>query len=136
MVRAAIRPHQACTFAGNRGHGLRGSSRCAPVAGHDFTNNRIQSEQAKGRIRFSIAHEIAHTFFPDFSERVRNREDTKELGVDREVEFLCNIAAAEIVMPVGSFREVLSEPLDTNEIMNLRHQLDVSTEALLLATFA
>src|SRR5262249_6210057 len=27
----------------------------------------------RGRLRFSVAHEIAHTLFPDHAERVRNR---------------------------------------------------------------
>jgi hypothetical protein len=95
----------------------------------EFNPNR-----PRGRIRFSIAHEIAHTFFADFTEKVRYRNFAKEGDhhTDREIETLCNIAAAEIVMPVGSFRSLLSQSADINKIMELRRELDVSAEAILL----
>src|SRR5258708_2928384 len=58
--------------------------------------------QARERVRFSIAHEIAHTLFPDVAEEVRNRGGTRHVSDDWQLEMLCNIAAAEFVMPVGS----------------------------------
>lgn len=33
----------------------------------------INPLRPRGRVRFSIAHEIAHSFFPDVAEAVRNR---------------------------------------------------------------
>jgi hypothetical protein len=95
----------------------------------EFNPNR-----PRGRIRFSIAHEIAHTLLPNFAERVRYRNLAQEDDhhTEWEIETLCNIAAAEIVMPVGSFRNLLGRPADINKIMELRRDLDVSAEAILL----
>ena len=72
----------------------------------------------RGRVNFSIAHEIAHTFFPDCAEAVRNRSRERWEAPDWELEVLCNVGAAEhlqfpevlcnvgaaeLTMPVGSF---------------------------------
>jgi len=87
--------------------------------------------QARERVRFSIAHEIAHTLFPDVAEEVRHRGGNKHVSDDWQLEMLCNIAAAEFVMPIGSIpgRERL---LPLEDLMLERHQFDVSAEAFLI----
>lgn len=106
-------------------------ARIIPVSGGkfqiEFNPNRPQS-----RIRYSIAHELAHTFFPDCSESVRHR--AVHLHEDREVELLCNLAAAEMLMPIGSFLTLAQETPSMASLMNLRREYQVSTEALLLRT--
>ena len=99
-------------------------------------NNRLQIEfnpaQPKTRIRFSIAHELAHTFFPDCHEVVRNRLQQKHFGPnDWELEMICNVGAAELLMPIASFPELKSEGLNIDALMKLRETLEVSAEALL-----
>jgi hypothetical protein len=84
----------------------------------------------RGRLRFSIAHELAHTFFPDADRRVRNRGGTRA-GDDWQLELLCNIAASELLMPIGSFPELKDADLDIKALMQLRRDYEVSTEALL-----
>jgi len=60
------------------------------------------SVRSRGRIRFSIAHELAHTFFDEAS-RDWNRRSSA--GVDeRALERLCDHGAAAIVMPRRAFR--------------------------------
>lgn len=88
----------------------------------------------RGRLRFSIAHEIAHTFFPDCIETVRHRGATHAPGSDAwQLEVLCNIGAAELLMPLGSFSEELrSEPLRVQTVLDLQKRFGVSIEALLL----
>ena len=87
----------------------------------------------RGRVRFSVAHELAHTFFPDFADFVRYRKAEKGApGDEWQLELLCNMAAAELLMPIGSFRELMHEPLGIERLMELRKQFDVSAEALLL----
>jgi len=44
---------------------------------------------------------------------------------------LCNIGAAELLMPIASFPELRSENLNIDTLMQLRDKLEVSTEALL-----
>lgn len=59
----------------------------------------------RGRLRFSIAHEIAHSQFSDCAAEVRNRGKTTTQAPDNwQLEVLCNIGAAELLMPLGCWR--------------------------------
>lgn len=94
----------------------------------EFNPNR-----PRGRVRYSIAHEIVHTFFPDCAAQVRNRADKSEMDGDEwQLEMLCNIGAAELVMPVGSFPDLRDRELSIDDLMAVRQEYDVSIEALLL----
>lgn len=87
----------------------------------------------RGRVRFSVAHELAHTFFPDFDDSARYRSAPElERHDDWQLELLCNLAAAELLMPIGSFTDLQYEDLQIERLMTLRKKFDVSTEALLL----
>lgn len=87
----------------------------------------------RGRVRYSIAHEVAHTFFPDYRERVRYRSRHHEVrGDEGQLETLCNIAAAEILMPVGSLPPIDETLLRIDKLIGLRKEFDVSMEALLI----
>lgn len=98
--------------------------------------NRVRLEfnptRPRGRVRFTIAHELAHTFFPDFKKAVRHRSGPKARPDDWQLELLCNIAAGELLMPIGSFQSLEDEPLKIERLMELRKRFEVSTEALLL----
>jgi uncharacterized protein DUF955 len=57
------------------------------------------------RQNFSISHEIAHTLFPDSYEMVRNRYRARDqFDPDRELEHLCDLGAAELLLPEDVFR--------------------------------
>jgi Zn-dependent peptidase ImmA (M78 family) len=87
----------------------------------------------KARTRYSVAHEIAHTFFPNASQTVRNRVARGDYEKDEwELEMLCNIGAAELLMPTGSLTGVQNKPITIKEILELRRQFEVSTESVLL----
>jgi Zn-dependent peptidase ImmA (M78 family) len=86
----------------------------------------------RGRLRFSVAHELAHTLFPDFGEFVRHRSGPRSLPDEWQLELLCDVAAAEMLMPVGSFPDLEQEQLQIASLMEYRQRYDVSTEALLL----
>ncbi|MBI5818278.1 MAG: ImmA/IrrE family metallo-endopeptidase [Verrucomicrobia bacterium] len=87
----------------------------------------------KARIRFSIAHELAHTLFPDCYESVRHRLLASEReGDDWQLEMLCNLGAAEFLMPVGAFQELKSGDVGIDRLLELRKQFEVSIEAVLL----
>lgn len=89
--------------------------------------------QSAGRVRFSIAHEIAHSFFPDCAEQVRYRSKSGGGGPDAwQLEMLCNLAAAELVMPIGSFSELADKAPSLDVLMQLRRTLDVSIEAIMI----
>jgi hypothetical protein len=86
----------------------------------------------RGRVRFTIAHELAHTFFPDYKKTARYRSGPKARADEWQLELLCNLAAAELLMPIGSFQSLEDEPLKIERLMELRKTFEVSTEALLL----
>lgn len=86
--------------------------------------------QPRERTRFSIAHEVAHTLFPDVNEAIRNRGGRPE-NDDWQVEMLCNLGAAEFIMPIGSLP--ISDRLPGLEmLMSERRRFDVSAEAFLI----
>jgi len=91
----------------------------------EFNPNR-----PRGRIRFSIAHEIGHTLFPDYLENARNRgRAIATRNDDWQLELLCNIAAAEFLMPVGEEIDART-PITVDNLLELQKKFDVSTEAI------
>ena len=89
--------------------------------------------QPRGRRRYSIAHEIAHALFPDVGERVRFRAaENHERDDDWQLETLCNLAAAELLMPVGSLPPDAAVAPGIDAILALRSAFDVSVEAITL----
>ena len=70
----------------------------------------------KARVRYSLAHEIAHTLFPDCAKETRHRLKASTLrGDDWQLELLCNLGAAEILMPRGSFAELRRTDLSRHD---------------------
>ncbi|WP_129020678.1 ImmA/IrrE family metallo-endopeptidase [Edaphocola flava] len=60
-------------------------------------------QQKQTRINFSVAHEIAHTLFSDCAQAdIRHREQYPT-AENRQLERLCNAAAAEIQLPYAVF---------------------------------
>lgn len=107
-------------------------ARVVPRGSKGF-NIEVNPNRPQGRLRFSVAHEIAHTLFPDCNEYIRERLSRDLLREDDwQLELLCNICAAEFLMPVGSFPNLREENLNIDTLMELRKKYDVSTEALLI----
>jgi len=86
--------------------------------------------QPRERVRFSIAHEVAHTLFPDVAEAVRHRGGDLEPD-NWQLEMLCNIAAAEFIMPIGSLPPSDNVP-SLEALLVERRKFDVSAEAFLI----
>ena len=93
----------------------------------EFNPNRSHT-----RIRFSVAHEIAHTLFPDYKKSIHNRSGKLERHDDWQIELLCNVSAAEILMPFGPTSEIPKIPIKMENMIAIRNRYDVSTEAALL----
>jgi len=87
-------------------------------------------QQARERVRFSIAHEVAHMLFPDWAEAVRNRGGSPSPD-DWQLEMLCNIAASEFVLPIGSLPHGIANAT-IEDLMRERRSFDVSAEAFLI----
>jgi Zn-dependent peptidase ImmA (M78 family)/O-acetyl-ADP-ribose deacetylase (regulator of RNase III) len=85
------------------------------------------------RIRYSIAHEIAHTLFSDCAATVRNRATHEQMKADEwQLEMLCNIAASEILIPLGSLGKVREVLPSVKNVLDLRREFQVSFEAMTL----
>jgi len=93
-----------------------------------FDKSRPQTRQ-----NFSICHEICHTIFPDAYEVVRNRYDHRErFDPDRELEQLCDLGAAEILLPEDEFRaDVTGLNFGLGTVLLLRDRYQASREAVI-----
>ncbi len=102
-----------------------------------ISNNKFEifynPNQPHRRIKFSIAHEISHTFFPDCREQIRKRSKvdfTKD--DDWQLEMLCNIGAAELLMPFDQIPGLMDHKLTISFLMGLQKNFDVSLESIIL----
>lgn len=64
----------------------------------------LRKDRTHARKNFTCAHEIAHTFFYEAAPSLKSL-DTHDL----EEEFLCNIAAAELLMPTSTFKNIAAD---------------------------
>ena len=107
-------------------------ARIKPIGPRDKYLIEYNPSQSPARINFSLAHEISHTFFSDCAETVRNRE-TKIEGNSWELEFLCNIGAAELLLPYAEFsNEANSVKLDIKNLIGLAKKYNASVESVFL----
>src|SRR5258706_3381805 len=95
-----------------------------------IVNDKFQIEynpyQNPTRINFSVSHELGHILFSDWHETVRNREEDK-VGELWELEFLCDIAASEILLPYAEFaQEANSLPLNMNSLLEISNKYQAS----------
>ena len=114
------------------------------VARHDIPEARTVPSRAgyliefnpnrpRARVKYSICHELAHTLFPDCGERIRNRVTHAEMkGDEWQLEMLCNLGAAELLMPIGSVPSLSAGKVNLDAILEARKQHEVSVEAVLL----
>lgn len=90
----------------------------------------------RGRLRYSVAHEIGHSLFADVASVPRHRTGmgaVAEHAFDDgwQLELLCNLIAAELLMPDDAVAGLVNIDPDIDFIMEQRRRFDVSTEALL-----
>ncbi|OYY88628.1 MAG: hypothetical protein B7Y45_14325 [Sphingomonas sp. 28-66-16] len=101
------------------------------LATSDGATIEFNPQQPRERVRFSIAHELAHMLFPDWREEIRNRNGHDPASDDWQLEMLCNIAASEFVLPIGSLPAAIEiKPIE--DLMLERRRYDVSAEAFLI----
>lgn len=89
--------------------------------------------RSRARVNYSIAHEIAHTLFDDCGSAIRHRAAKQEMRSDEwQLEMLCNLAAAELLMPIGSFDYIAQNGVSVHALGELRRKFETSSEAILL----
>ena len=106
-------------------------ARTVPVGRGQRFRIEFNPTRPAARVRYSVAHEIAHTLFDDCAADVRHRAARSELARDEwQLEALCNVAAAELLMPLGSFPKLREESMTIERLVELRRTYAVSMEAL------
>lgn len=98
-------------------------------------NNNFQIQynpfQRPTRINFSVSHEIAHTLFSDCAMSIRNREENPV--EHRELEQLCNAAAAEIQLPYAIFSNDANSAVPSMAgLIDLAKKYNASLESVFL----
>ena len=103
-------------------------------------------EALETRRRFSICHEIAHTFFPDCFTQIQHRRKGAPFDpVHAELEQLCHLGASELLLPVEEFlenaagrgpgmraAEELGQVFNASVEASLRRLVDLSEDACCL----
>ncbi len=106
-------------------------ARILPIEGGTF-KIEYNPSQSPARINFSVAHEIGHTLFTDCSDTIRYRENKLESN-SWELEFLCNVAASELLLPYAAFsNEANSIEPSIDSIIELARKYKASVEAVFL----
>jgi Zn-dependent peptidase ImmA (M78 family) len=84
----------------------------------------------KPRVVFTIAHEVVHTFFPNSTSGARFRSithpDSREAN---ELERLCDLGAAELVMPLEDFQRAANGTYSLTRVEQLASEFGTSIEA-------
>lgn len=89
----------------------------------------LRRDLPEGRINFTVAHEICHTFFYERVPEVKFASHT----VDQEEERLCNCGAEEILMPALDVRScVRNKPVSLDVLQAMASRYRVSTPAMLI----
>jgi len=93
---------------------------------------RVNSDRPETRQRFSVAHEISHTFFPDYTTKRWCRPDARyrdRTDPDEYLEMLCDIAAAELLFPQPWFSTDAATVTDASGLVTLATTYHASREA-------
>lgn len=92
----------------------------------------LNANDPPSRQRFTCAHEMMHTAFPNFTEEKRYRLDTsvEAKPLNQEEEYLCDLGAAALLMPTALVADKyrLSEG-GLKTVEKLSRRADVSLEA-------
>lgn len=89
--------------------------------------------RSDGRTNFSISHETAHTLFPGYHNTIHYRKPRKRnlFDPDDQLEYLCDIAAAELLMPMDYLLEDLkTKGFGAAQVSNLCDRYEASVEAV------
>lgn len=72
---------------------------------------QVNEAHSRGKQNFTVGHEVCHTLFPSYGARPRFVEDhvTGAYERNQEEEYLCDVGAAELIMPMALFRPMAAE---------------------------
>ena len=69
----------------------------------------VNARKHRVRQRYSVAHEVIHTLFPDYEAELRRAGRLwRREGDESEFERLCQVGAAELLFPFDAFRSAMA----------------------------
>ena len=91
----------------------------------------VNANKPRVRQRYSVAHEVAHTLFPDYEAELRRAGQLwRREGDNTELEALCQAAASEFIMPRDAFVAAAARSGSTiSGVIAISRQFDASPEA-------
>lgn len=103
-------------------------------SGNGRVSIRVNRDRPETRKRFSVGHEICHTFFPNYQTRewcrgngrLRSRDNPDDL-----VEILCDAGSAELLLPEPWFTNDAARVTTAAGLVDLADKYLVSREAML-----
>ena len=93
---------------------------------------QVNAHHSTGKQRFTAGHEIGHTLIPSFQRHPRVIQDmvTGLFEAGREEEYLCDVAAAELLLPERLFRPLATNlGCHLNTVIELARTFEASREA-------
>ncbi len=93
---------------------------------------QVNTHHSSGKQRFTAGHEIGHTLIPSFQRHPRVIQDmvTGLFEAGQEEEYLCDVAASELLLPEPLFRpQAKSVECHLNTVIELAHIFQASREA-------
>jgi hypothetical protein len=93
---------------------------------------RVNADRPETRQRFSVAHEISHTFFPEYTSKAWCRTDARYRSRDNPddfLEMLCDVGAAELLLPQPWFGRDAAIITDAAGVISLASTYHASREA-------
>lgn len=93
---------------------------------------RVNPDLPETRQRFSVSHEISHTFFPDYTTKPWCRTDARHRDrddPDQYLEMLCDIGATELLFPQPWFSTHAAAVADAAGLIQLATTYHASREA-------
>lgn len=92
---------------------------------------RVRASDSEERRRFTVCHEICHTFLPGYQEAIETRAD---LDVERfdprdPEEYLCDVGAAELLLPRRDMIPLLHAEFALDDVIALAATFRASIEA-------
>ncbi|MGH2819385.1 MAG: ImmA/IrrE family metallo-endopeptidase, partial [Actinomycetota bacterium] len=92
---------------------------------------RVRASDSEERRRFTVCHEICHTFFPGFREspRTRTDRDVERFDPRDPEEYLCDHGAAELLLPRPWLLPSVPKDFTLDDVIEIAARSRASIEA-------
>ncbi|MEM8621741.1 MAG: ImmA/IrrE family metallo-endopeptidase [Actinomycetota bacterium] len=94
----------------------------------------VNGQHSHGRVRFSVAHEVMHIPFMSATGATGRTDETEHVDWSNQEELLCEIGAAELLMPATAVGSLISLRPTMDDVHAVARHCGTSLEASLRRT--